>query len=168
MALSDLMGILDQYRNPSSGADPAVVQQHYDQVAPQVPPSEFAGGLANLFRSHETPPFSQMLATLFGNSNGQQKAGILNQLLGAVGPGFLSSGILGNLAGMFRNGQTQVTPEQAEQIPTHAVQTMAEHAEKQDPSIVDKASEFYAQHPTLVQALGIGSVALLMRNFSNR
>jgi hypothetical protein len=167
MPLSDLIGVLNQYRGASASEPPAGVQTDYSAVAPQVPQSDLADGLATAFRSDQTPPFGQMLGSLFGNSNGQQKAGILNQLLSAVGPGLLSSGALGGLAGLLRGGNT-VTPEQANQIPPEAVTQLAEHAEKQNPSIVDQASQFYAQHPTLVQALGAGSLALIMSHLSRK
>jgi hypothetical protein len=48
------------------------------------------------------------------------------------------------------------------------VQQLAEHAQKQNPSIIDQASQFYSQHPTLVQALGAGSLALIMSHLSKR
>ncbi len=151
MALSDFVGMLEN--------------------APQ---EHVAGGLAEAFRSDGTPPFGQMLATLFRNSNGQQRAGILNQLLGSVGPGLLASigpggGGLGSLAGLLGGGgQPNVTPEQANQVPPETVQQLAEHAEKQNPSIVDEASRFYAQHPAVVQALGAGALALVMSHLSRR
>ena len=168
MGISDLMGILKQYRDASPGAPPANVGGDYSQVAQSAPKSHLASGLAEAFRSTETPPFSQMLSTLFNNSNGQQRAGILNQLLGSVGPGLLASGGLSGLAGLLRGGQANVTPEQANQVSPEAVQQLAEHAEKQNPSIVDQAGEFYAQHPTLVKALGAGSLALIMSHLSRQ
>jgi hypothetical protein len=167
MPLSDLFGVLDQYRNASAAAPPATVQEDYTQVATLAPQSHLAGGLAEAFRSNDTPPFGQMLSTLFSNSNGQQRAGILNELLGAVGPNLLASGALSSLGGLLRGGNS-VTPEQANQVPPATVKELADHAEKQNPSIVDRASEFYAQHPTLVQALGAGSLALIMSHISRR
>ena len=136
-------------------------------MAQSAPQSHLASGLAEAFRSNETPPLGQMLRTLFNNSNGQQRAGILSQLLAAVGPSVLASGGLSSLAGLVRDGNN-VTPEQANQIPPETVQQLAEHAEKHNPSIVDQASEFYAQHPTLVKALGAGSLALIMSRLSKR
>jgi hypothetical protein len=168
MGLSNIMGILNQYRDVSAGTPPPNVEQDYSQVAQSAPQSHLAGGLAEAFRSNDTPPFSQMLRTLFSNSNGEQRAGILNQLLGSVGPSLLASGDLSSLTALFRGGQPNVTSEQANQIPPEAVQQLAEHAEKQNPSIVDQASQFYAQHPTLVQALGAGSIALIMSHLSRR
>ena len=167
MPLSDFLSILEQYRGASAAAPPASVEQDYSQVAQTAPQSHLASGLAEAFRSGETPPFSQMLGTLFGNSNGQQRAGILNTLLSALGPSMLAAGGLSGLAGLLRGGNN-VTPEQADQVPPETVEQLAEHAEKQDPSIVDQASAFYAQHPTLVKALGAGSLALIMSHLSGK
>jgi hypothetical protein len=166
--LENLMGVLNQYRNASATNPPPNVEQDYAQVAHAAPPGNLATGLSAAFRSDQTPPFGQMIGTLFSNSNGQQRAGILNQLLGSVGPGLLASGGLSGLSGLLGGGQTQVTPEQADQISPQAAQQLAEHAQKQNPSIVDQAGEFYAQHPTLVQALGAGSLALIMSHLSQR
>ena len=140
MGLSNLLNVLEQYRNASSANPPQNVHQDFEHVAQTAPQGSIAGGLSQAFQSNQTPPFGQMLATLFSNSNGQQKAGILNQLISSVGPSLLSSGALGSLAGMLHGGQ--VTPEQAQQVPPEVVQKMAEHAQRQDPSIVDQASHF--------------------------
>jgi hypothetical protein len=105
---------------------------------------------------------------LFTNSNPDQRAGILNQLLGAVGPGGLGSGALGSLGALLRGGNGKVSVEQAKQVSPETVQQLAEHAEKQNPSIIDQAGRFYSQHPKLVQALGAGSLALIMSHLSKR
>lgn len=115
MPLSDLLGMLEQYRGASATAPPATVEQDFSKVAEAAPQSHLAGGLSEAFRSSETPPFAQMISSLFSNSNGTQRAGILNQLLGAVGPDMLASGAFGGLAGFLRSGNS-VTPEQANQI----------------------------------------------------
>lgn len=167
MALSDFLGILNQYRGASATSPPATVQEDYSQVAQSAPQSHLSSGLAEAFRSNETPPFPQMLGTLFSNSSGQQRAGILNQLLSAAGPGLPGSGALSGLAGLLRGGNS-VSAEQANQVPPETVQQLAEHAQKQNPSVVDQVSEFYAQHPTVVQALGAGSLALIMSHLSQR
>ena len=168
MGLSDLMGILKKYRSASGATPPANVEDDYSQVAQSAPQPHLASGLAEAFRSTDTPPFGQMLGTLFSHSDGQQRAGILNQLLTSVGPGLLASGGLSRLSGLLKGGQSSVTPEQANQIPPEDVQQLAEHAEKENPSIVDEAGEFYSQHPTLVKALGAGSLALIMSHLSQR
>jgi hypothetical protein len=168
MPLSDLIGIFEQYRGVSAANPPQNVQQDYQQAAEAVPPSHLADALGEAFRSGETPPFGQMLSNLFANSNPDQRAGILTQLLSVVGPAALGSGVLGSLGGLLRGGNAQVSPEQAKHVSPEAVQQLAEHAEKQNPSVIDQASQFYSNHPKLVQALGAGSLALIMSHLSRR
>jgi hypothetical protein len=168
MQLSELIGNLEQYRNASVTNPPQNVEQDYQRAAEAVPSSHLADALGETFRSGETPPFGQMLSSLFVNSNPDQRAGILNHLLSAVGPAALGSGALGSLGGLLRGGNANVSPEQARQVAPEDVQQLAEHAEKQNPSIIDHASQFYSQHPKLVQALGAGSLALIMSHLSKR
>jgi hypothetical protein len=59
-----------------------------------------------------------------------------------------------------------VTPQEAQQVPPETVQVLAQQATKTDPSIVDTAAGFYAQHPTLVKAVGASALALLMSKIS--
>ena len=169
------MGLLDDIGNlakqfTAGQADAAQVHSAYDQVAPSVPQGTLADGLAHAFNSDQTPPFSQMLSQLFQNSNPEQKAGILNRITAALGPGGVSqvlagAGGLGGLAGALSGGGT-VTPAQAQQVTPDQVQVLAQHAEKKDPSIVNAAASFYAQHPTLVKAIGAGALALLVSKIS--
>ena len=165
MSLSNLMGLLQQYADPS-GSNSANAVQDFQHVAQNAPSSSLAGGLADAFRSNQTPPFPQMLSTMFSNSNGEQRAGILNHLLGAVGPS-VGAGMLGGLGGLLGGG-SQITPEQAQQVPPEAVNQLAEQAQRNNASIVDQASQFYAQHPTLVQGLGAGALALVMSHMSRQ
>jgi len=164
-----IFDILNQYRDASPSTPPPNVENDFAQVAESAPTPHLASGLAAAFRSDQTPPFGQMLGNLFTHSNGEQRAGILNQLLGAIGPAGLASGGLRSLAGLFGGRPTTtVTPEMANQVSPEAVQQLADHAEKQNPSIVDQAGEFYAQHPTLVKAIGAGSLALIMSHLSRK
>ncbi len=167
MPLSDLMGLLQQYAGGST-PNPGNVENDFNQVAQATPQSHLAGGLSEAFRSNQTPPFSQMLGTLFQNSNGQQRADVLNRLLPSVNSGALS-GILGGLMGGGGSAQsTQITPQQAQQLPPEAVHQIAAEAEKNNPSVVDEVSSFYSQHPTVVKTLGAGALALIMSHISSR
>ncbi len=166
MALTDLLSTLQRYTGASPSNPPASTEQDYSAVAQSAPQDHLANGLADAFHSNQTAPFPQMIGQLFNQSNGQQKAGILNQLLSAAGPNVGS--ILGGGLGSMLGGGTSVTPEQAQQIPTDSVQKLAEHSQKNDPSIVDQASAFYAQHPQVVQALGAGALAMIMSHLSSR
>ena len=166
--------ILQRYsgsnQSPASNA-PA----DFAQIAQHAPPSALSGGLAEAFRSPNTPPFGQMVAQLFGQSNGEQRAGILNHLLASAGPA--ASELLRKLggpgSGVAPSGQTSqvaptVTPDQAQQVHPDTVRELADHAQKHDPSIVERAGDFYAQHPKLVQGLGAAALALVMSRVSQR
>jgi hypothetical protein len=163
--------MLQQYSGANAAQAPPTTTQDFQQVATVAPKSNVAEGIAEAFRSNQTPSFGSMLSGLFGQSNGQQQAGLLNTLLSSLGPGVLAGALsragAGNLAGMLNSGQ-QITPEQASQIPPEAIQQVATEAEKHNPNIVDQVSHFYAEHPTLVQTLGAGALAVVMGKMSNR
>jgi hypothetical protein len=169
--LDELNNVLQQYaNNPGSGQVPAKVEQHFDQVAQASPKNVMAEGLASAFRSNNTPDFGQMLGSLFNQSNGEQKAGILNQLLASAGPGLLAqlAGGGGGLSSMLSGGGSQITTTQAQQVSPEVVQQLAARAEKSDPSIIDKASSFYAEHPTLVKTLGGAVLTVAMAKMAEK
>jgi len=164
-----LMDTLKQYVGGSSPTSEADVNEHFDQVTQSVPQSAMADALSHAFRSDQTPAFGQMISSMFSQSNGEQKAGMLNQLLSSVGPGALTSlGGGGMLSSLLAGGATQLTPEQAQTISPETVQQLASHAERADPSIVDKASSFYSQHPALVKTLGAGVLSIAMAKLAQR
>jgi len=129
-------------------------------------PNSLASALGAAFRSDQTPDFPQMLSNLFSNSDGQQRAGLLNQLLAAAGPGVLAS-LPGSLGAVLKGG-TGITADQAQQISPESVQNIAEHAQKNNPSIIDQVSGFYSQHPKVIQALGAGALAVIMSHMNKK
>jgi hypothetical protein len=155
--MDKVSGLLKQYTSGSGAATaPAPdVHAHFDQVAQAAPPSAIAEGLTAMFNSDKTPAFGQMLSTLFNNSSGEQKAGMVNQLLSSVNPATLTQ-ILGSvgLAGVAASGNNQLTPEQAQKLSPETVQQLATHAQSSNPSVVQSVSSFYAQHTTLIKTLG--------------
>ena len=84
-----LMDILQQYTNPPAISSPNIAHEHFDEVARAAPPEIVGQGVADAFRSDSTPPFGEMVGQMFGQSNPQQQAGVLNELLRSVGPGVL-------------------------------------------------------------------------------
>jgi hypothetical protein len=171
MGLFDQLSVvLKQYANSSaSGQINENVNDHFDQVAQAVPSSSLADGLAAAFRSNSTPGFGQMLGGLFNQSNGDQKAGILNQLVASAAPGALSQlAGGGGLAALLGGGVSRLTSEQAQSVSPDLVQQLATHAEKNDPSLIDKASAFYSQHPALVKTLGGAALTIAMAKMAEK
>jgi hypothetical protein len=166
--LSSIGGLLEQY---AGGAVPAGnVEEHFDQVAQNVPSSSLATGMAAAIRSGDTPPFAQIASQLFSNGNGGQQASMLNTLMASAGPELLQS-FLGNNAGsaigsLLQGGQTQVTPEQAASIPPEEVQALAEHVHQGNPSVIDNVSAVFSEHPALFKSLGAAAMALAVQHIS--
>jgi hypothetical protein len=143
-------------------------------------------GVAEAFRSDRTPPFPNMLGQMFGQSDPNTRAGILNQLIAAAGPALLSgvlgrgsgssmgSGLGGMLDGLLGGGAAapaqapQITPEQASQVPPEAVEELAREAEQKNPDIINRVSEFAAQNPTLVKGLGAVAVGIALKHLAGQ
>jgi hypothetical protein len=161
--------ILQRYTGQGGGtaAAPADAHQDFQQVAQAAPTNVVAGGISQAFRSDQTPPFSEMVSNLFSQSDPNQRAGLLNRLLSSVGPGALA-GVpgLSGLSSIF-HGES-VTPEQAGQVSPGQVQQMAAHAERQNPSVVDQVSSFYAQHPQVMKAAGGLALTIALQHMLNR
>lgn len=166
--LDNLGGLLKQAQ--SGNASTADVHGAFDQLASSASAGSIADGLAHAFNSDQTPPFAQMLSGLFGQSNPDQKAGLLNQIASALGPAataqLATTAGLGGIASALSAGS--VTPQQAQQVSPDQLHDFAAAAEKKNASIVDMAAGFYAQHPTLVKTIGVAALGLLMSKISQR
>lgn len=180
----DLGKILDRYADQD---DPDGDGDDFDQVAQQAPAGSVSQGVAEAFRSDRTPPFPNMLAQMFGQSDPNTRAGILNQLIAAAGPAIFSGafgpggmgagmggglgGLLGGLLGGGGFGQTttpQITPEQASQVPPEAVEELAREAQEKQPDVISRISEFAAQNPALVKGLGAVAVGIALKHLAGQ
>lgn len=169
--MNEVANVLQNY---SQGAPPASgdeVATHFSQVAQAAPPADLAQGLSAMFHSDQTPPFAQMVGQLFGNSNGTQRASLLNTLMSSGA----AAGLLGQLAQSAGvslpaslGATTPVTPETANQITPDMAQQAAARAAQHDPSIVDRVSQLYAEHPTLVKTLGAAAMSIALAHLSQR
>src|SRR5436305_4433862 len=127
--MNQVENIFQRYSGQGGGAVAAAEDPHGDfqQVAQSAPQEVVADGIAQAFRSDQTPSFPQMVGKLFSQSDPNQRAGLLSRLL-----------------------DSSVSPQQANQTQPAQVEQMAAQAEKQRPSIVDEVSGFYAQHPQVM------------------
>ncbi len=163
----DLGNLLQQYVGGAI-ANNGKAADDFDQVAQNAPRASIAEGIASALRSDQTPPFPQMVSQLFGQSNPNQRAGMLDKLLGGAGGGLLGSVAGGALGKIFGgNAPAKVTPEQAAQVSPEQVQELAEKAQQQNPGIVDRMSDFYAEHPTLIKAAGGAALAVALGYMAN-
>ena len=161
------MGLMDMLLQAASSSM-TNHDDHLQEVAKQAPQDLLGHGVAEAFRSDQTPPFPQMAAQLFGQSNGGQQAGMLNSIIGALGPMAIASLAGGALSKMMAPGQTQITPEQASRFTPQQVQEIATHAQEQQPSVIDKLGSFYAEHPTLIKTLGGVAAAIALSKMKDK
>lgn len=171
MDWQNLVGGVIQQAMSGQAPSQEQIEQHFDQTAQNASPGELAQGLASAFRSDQTPPFAQMVSGMFQNSTGDQRAGLLNQLISSAGPtalaGLAGGGGLGSLTGLLSGG-ARITPEQASDVSADDVQALAAHVEQHNPSVIDHVSGFYSQHPTAVKALGAAAMWAVISHFGDK
>lgn len=206
----DLGNLLQQYMGGAQGGNTVRAEEDFDRVAQEAPREAVAQGVTQAFRSDQTPPFPQMVGQMFGQSNPNQQAGMLNQLIAAAGPSLIGmlagrggaggmgglggggglgglgglggggglgglggAGGLGGLGGLLggllngNNGQPQITPEQASQLSPEQVQEIAQKAEQENPGVVERMGDFYAEHPNVVKGLGGAALAIALAHMAS-
>ncbi len=147
-------------------------QNHFGKALEHAPTDVLGQGLSAAFGHSQTPAIGDMVGQLFGQSNGQQQAGMLNSLMGSMGPALLATLAGGVLSKMMQPGQTEITPEQAQKLDPKQVQQIVDEAHAKDPSVADHLGGFYANHKGLINTLGgIAATVALMKmkdSMSNR
>lgn len=131
----------------------------FDDVAGAVPHGTLAGAILGAMRSDGTPPFAQLATTLFAHASPEHKAGLLNMIVGALGPA-LASQVAGragsaSLSEYLGTGR-EARPDDARAVDPQVIAHLAGAAEQKDPGIVDRVASLAAQHPELVKRLGGG------------
>ena len=165
----DIADILKQYADR-----PTDTHTDFDEVSRQVPREVLGEGLAQAFRSDQTPDFGNMVGSLFGGSNPQQRAGLLGQLIRSVAPAVLSSLAGGALGRVFQGGGARagaapsVNPSDVTDLTPDQVREVATAAEKNDPSVMDRIGAYYAEHPEVVKVLGGTALAIALGQMATR
>jgi hypothetical protein len=141
------MDVLSRYRNAPQV--PPTVEDDFAEVAQAVPRQDLSEGLAEAFRSEQTPPFEQMVRQLFEHSDTDQRTGALNRLNEAL-------------------GRAYVTPDEARDMRPEQVETIAAQAARDNPNIMERISRFYAEHPQVVRVLGQVALGVAMNRMAMR
>lgn len=163
----DLMGMLGNVLGGMNQQDDDQVNGAFDQFAQNAPQGDLASALMGAFGSNQTPEFGNMLGSLFAQSGGQERAGLLNTLLATAGPAVLAQ-VLGGRGldlGALLGGQQQFTPETANRVPADALEELGARTGGNGSSLIEAASNFYAQHPQLVKGLGAAALGIAMNHF---
>ena len=162
------MGIMDILRQYAER--PTDTHTDFDEVVRDVPKDVLGAGLAQAMRSDQTPAIGDLTSRLFGQSDPNQRAGLLGQLIRSLGPGLLSS-IAGGALARFGQGaaaQAQVSADEAVSVTSEQVREIADEAAKKDPSLPDRIGELYAQHPEVFKVLGGSVLAIALGQMAQR
>jgi hypothetical protein len=164
-AISD---IVSRYTASAGGTASAPADPHedYRTIAQSASTQQITDALSDAFRSGQTPSFPDMVSGLFRESNPEQRAGLLGHLLSAIGPGALAS--IPGLSDLAGSGESGVTPGLANRISEAQVQQAAAQAQRANPSIIDRVSGFYAQHPDAVTGLGAAAITIAIQSIARR
>lgn len=166
MGMQDILGrYADVRRRPPH----VQIEQDFDDVAQEAGPDAMQDGIAEAFRAEETPPFEEMVAQLFENSEPRVRAGLLDNLLAGLKP--TSLGIAGGgLADIWRRyaAGARVSPDGAARVDPAEVQEVARQARKQNPGVLERVSRFYARHPELVRSLGQTAMTIALSRMARR
>jgi hypothetical protein len=162
-------------------------EQHFDKVVAHAPANELGKGVAEAFRSDKTPDMGQMVGQLFGNSNGSQQAGMLNQVIASLGPAAIAAiagGVLSRMtqasaapaapavqaapvAPAVPTAPVQITPAQASTLSPDQVKEIVNTAHKENPGLADQLGSYYAEHSGLIKTLGAAALAITMARMKN-
>lgn len=160
------MGLLDtlaQALNNAASPD----GQHIDAVTREAPKEELGRGMAEAFRSNETPPFADMVGALFEKASPEQRAAMLNAMVEKLGPGALAGVAGGALAGHEGADTPAISLDKASQMSTNDVRDVANTAQAGEPGLMDRMGQFYAEHPELVKTLGAGALMVVLAKMKN-
>jgi hypothetical protein len=163
MMFDNIKNLLSQYTAGTASSQDA--DAHFQQIAQSAAPTTLAPGIAEAMRSNQTPPFGELIAQLFTNGSGDQKAGALNALLAAASPE-LRAQLSAVIPGLL--GSAPVTATQAASVSPGVVTSLATKVEQHNPGVIDTMSGFYAQHPGLVRTLGTTALMIAMRTIAQR
>ena len=164
-----MMDILGRYADERRAPPQIDIEQDFDQVATEAGPDAMQDGIAEAFRSDDTPPFEEMVAQLFENSEPRVRAGLLDNLLAGLRPTSLGSAG-GGLADIWRRyaAGARVSPDRAANVDPSEVQEVARQARKQNPGVLERVSRFYARHPDLVRSLGNVAMGIALSRMARR
>ena len=81
---------MNKYGASRSDSVPDSVDADFDRLNQLAPSTQVSEGLAEAFRSRQTPPFATMLSQLFERSPSSQKSNVLNTFIATLGPALVS------------------------------------------------------------------------------
>ena len=166
------MGLLDTLTQIVNAASQnSQPQQQQVEELQQAPADVLSQGLREAFDSKDTPSIGNLVGQMFGQSSNQQQAGLINQIIQALGPAAATALAGGVLQKVLKPGSSQVDAADVAQLSADEVTSVVNEAQAQRPEISRQLSEFYSQHSGLIKALGgvaLLAAAIKMKQYAER
>lgn len=156
---NDVSAVLRQYAAETGVHSVQKVEQDFVAIAQQVPADEITGGLVQAIHSEQTPPFDELMRQSFERADAAQRTAMLKRLLDGASPRVLQpltdNSVLHYIGrDEYRVAAVHVDDTIAGTLSPGVFQQIASEAAAQDPSVVDRMSEFYAVDPDAGRTLG--------------
>jgi hypothetical protein len=162
MSFLDQIGsILDQYK---AGAMPSREEAHlhYDEIARTVPTDVLAQSIGPALQTMDTQHLKEKIAQAAAQMTPQQRSAFMREILGG-----LTAGSDASLASeVTRAGVSPSVAQDPSTATPQDVGSIAAYAKEHQPELFRRATEFYAQHPTLVKVLGTVAIASIARRLA--
>lgn len=166
------MGLLDTLTQIVNAASQnSQPQQQQVEELQQAPADVLSQGLREAFDSKHTPSIGNLVGQMFGQSSNQQQAGLINQIIQALGPAAATALAGGVLQKVLKPGSDQVEAADVAQLSADEVTSVVNEAQAQRPELSQQLSEFYSQHSGLIKALGgvaLLAAAIKMKQYAER
>lgn len=166
-----MVEVLGRYADPRRSMMPASgVEQDFGSIVQEAGPDAMQDGIAEAFRAEETPGFEEMVASLFEHSEPRVRAGLLDSLLAGLAPTAQFQGGGGALADVWRkyHAGARVAVDRAAQVDPTDVEQVAREARRENPSVLERISRFYARHPGVVRNLGPVAMNIVLARIARR
>ena len=163
---NDVSAVLLQYAAETGVHSVQKVEQDFVAVAQHVPAEHVTTGLAEAMHSEHTPPFEDMVGEAFERGSDELRAAMLKQLIDGAGPAVLKplidDGQLPRAANGAEHPEVPVDTGLVQQLDTEVVRRLAREAAQEDPSIIDRMSEFFAVDPAAGRTLGGAALSVAL------
>ena len=142
-----------------------------DEIVREAPRDTVREGLREAFDANDTPSLGEQVGQMFGQSSNQQQAGLINQVIQALGPAAAAALAGGVLQKVMKPGEQQIDADAVTQLSPTEVTQVVNEAQQQQPELSQRLSEFYADNSGLLKALGgvaLLAAAIKMKQYSER
>jgi hypothetical protein len=164
MGLFDSIGgLLNQYISGNGAANTEEAHDHYDQVQSAVPTGILGSSIGSALKSLAVQQVEQHILNSASQMSPEQRGGLMQSLLnGLTSSGGDVSSILSQL------GINQSVADNPQDASPEDVAALAAHTHQNNPDVFQRAMEFYAEHPTLVKAMGAAAVSAIIYEIAKR